>query len=144
MEAYAGNIAIMRDARQAALDGQWACEDPAGITYEKVVAAARDGADVLRGLFSRAGRKLGIGISHLIMLFNPTKIIITGKGVRAGNLIFDAMYATLDDYMPAKLGYQSTQITVQEWSEQDWARGAGALVLRELYKSPVGEVATDH
>jgi predicted NBD/HSP70 family sugar kinase len=143
VEAYAGNIAIMRDARQAALDGHWDCKDLDGFTYQDVVEAAQNGADVLRRLFARAGRMLGAGISHLILLFNPTKIIITGQGVWAGELIFDAMYSTLDKYISAKFDHQTTQIIVQQWTEQDWARGAGALVLQELYKSPVGQVATD-
>jgi len=143
VEAYAGNIAIMRDARQAALGGQWDCEDPGRFTYEDVVRAAQNGTDVLRRLFNRAGLMLGVGISHLITLFNPTKIIITGRGVRAGELVFDDMYSTLDNYLSAKFGRRTTQIIVQQWTEQDWARGAGALVLQELYKSPVGQVATD-
>lgn len=143
VEAYAGKIVIMRDARQAVLDGLWDCENPGHFTYEDVVRAAQNGADVLRRLFDRAGLMLGIGISHLITLFNPTKIIITGQGVRAGDLIFDAMYSTFDNYLSAKFGRQTTQIIVQQWTEQDWARGAGALVLQELYKSPVGQVATD-
>ena len=143
VEAYAGNIAIMRDARQAALDGRWGVEAPDAMTYEDVVEAARNGVDVLRGLFARAGEMLGVGIAHLMTLFNPSKIIITGKGVWAGELIFDDMYATLDSYISPKFGHKSTQIIVQQWAEQDWARGAGALVLRELYKTPVGQVATD-
>lgn len=143
VEAYAGKIAIMRDARQAVLDGLWDCEDAGHFTYEDVVRAAQNGADVLRRLFDRAGLMLGIGISHLITLFNPTKIIITGQAVGAGDLIFDAMYSTLGTCLSAKFGRQTTQIIVQQWTEQDWARGAGALVLQELYKSPVGQVATD-
>ena len=143
VEAYVGKIAIMRDARQAALDGQWDCENPEHFTYEDVVGAAQNGTAVLRQLFDRAGRMLGVGISHLITLLNPTKIIITGQGVRAGDLIFDVMYSTLENYLSAKFGRRTTQIIVQQWTKQDWARGAGALVLQELYKSPVGQVTTD-
>jgi predicted NBD/HSP70 family sugar kinase len=143
VEAYVGKIAIMRDARQVALDGQWDYENPDHFTYEDVVAAAQNGTAVLRQLFDRAGRMLGVGISHLITLFNPTKIIITGQAVRAGDLIFDVMHSTLENYLSAKFGRQTTQIIVQQWTKQDWARGAGALVLQELYKSPVCQVATD-
>jgi len=143
VEAYAGNIAIMRDARQAALDGHWDCKHPDRLTYEEVVSAAQNGADVLRRLFVRSGCMLGIGISHLITLLNPAKIIITGRGVRAGALIFDDMYSTLNNNLSTKFGNRTTQIIVKQWTEQDWARGAGALVLQELYKSPVGQVATD-
>jgi len=144
VEAYAGKIAIMRDARQAVTDGLWDCDTCDEFTYEDVVKAAKNGTDILGRLFNRAGGVLGVGISHLITLFNPDKVIITGQGVRAGNLIFDAMYPTLDRYTSAKFGRRTTEIIVQEWTEQDWARGAGALVLQELYKSPVGQLATDH
>ena len=134
----------MRDARQAALQGRWDVPDPEGFTYTDVVQAARDGSEVLRRLFARAGHILGIGISHLIALFDPKKIVITGQGVQAGGLIFDTMHATLDQYVSAKFGRRTVEIMVQEWTEQDWARGAGAMVLQELYKSPVGQVATHH
>ena len=143
VEAYAGKIAIMRDARQAAIDGQWDCEDPDLLSYDDVVRSAQNGSSVLRQLFNRAGRMLGVGISHLITLFNPAKIIITGQSVRAGDLIFDDMYSILDTYLSANFGPRTAEIIVQQWTEQDWARGAGALVLQELYKSPVDQVATD-
>jgi predicted NBD/HSP70 family sugar kinase len=142
LEAFVGNIAIMRNARLAALEGRWNCPNPDGFTYAEVVNAAKKGADVLADLFARAGRNLGIGLSHLITLFNPRKLIITGQGVQAGELIFDAMHATLDHYLSPRFGRRTVEIIVQQWTEQDWARGAGVMVLQELYKSPVGQVAT--
>jgi transcriptional regulator of PTS gene len=142
VEAYAGNIAIMRDARKAAADGHWDCEDPDRFTYEEMLRAAQAGVVVLRRLFSHAGQMLGIGVSHLVTLFNPAKIFITGQGVQAGELIFDAMFSTVEQCHSTRFGRRTTQIIVQQWTEQDWARGAGALVLQELYKSPVGQVAT--
>jgi predicted NBD/HSP70 family sugar kinase len=134
----------MRDAAQAALHGRWDCPDPDSFTYTDVVKAARDGSEALHHLFARAGHVLGIGISHLIALFNPRKIVVTGQGVQAGELIFNAMHAALDQHVSAKFGRRNVEIMVQEWTEQDWARGAGAMVLQELYKSPVGQMATHH
>ncbi len=144
VEAYAGNNSILRDARQAILDNQWQYDGPPDdITYEVVVDAARNGSVVLNQIFSHAGEMLGTGISHLITLFNPSKIIITGKGVLAGDLLFEPMNNALKDEIPAKFGRSSTQIMIQSWTEEDWARGAGALVFQELYKSPVGQMAAD-
>jgi transcriptional regulator of PTS gene len=144
VEAFAGNIAIMRDAKQAALKGRWGCPNPDEFTYTDVVRAAENGTEALRQLFSRAGHILGIGVSHLITLFDPRKIIITGQGVQAGELIFNDMYETLDRYVSPKFGRRTVEIIVREWTEEDWARGAGAMVLQELYKSPVGHVASQH
>lgn len=144
VEAYAGNIAILRDAREAALKGLWHCPDPDGFTHKDVVRAANEGAEALRELFARAGRILGIGISHLMALFDPQKIIITGRGVRAGDLIFSDMYRTLDQYVSPKFGRRNVEFIVQNWTEQDWAQGAGVMVLQELYKSPIGQMASHH
>ena len=69
---------------------------------------------------------------------------LEASGVQAGELIFNAMYETLDRYVSPKFGRRTVEIIVQEWTEQDWARGAGAMVLQELYKSPVGHVASHH
>jgi predicted NBD/HSP70 family sugar kinase len=142
VEAFVGNIAIMRSAREAARKGRWNCSNPDRFTHAEVVDAAKKGAEALVELFAQAGRVLGIGLSHLITLFNPRKLIITGQGVQAGELIFNAMHATLNRYLPPRFGRCSVEIIVQQWTEQDWARGAGVMVLQELYKSPVGQVAT--
>lgn len=106
--------------------------------------AAENGTQALRQIFSRAGRILGIGVSHLITLFDPGKIVITGQGVQAGELIFNDMHETLDQYVSPKFGRRTVEIIVQEWAEQDWAQGAGAMVLQELYKSPAGHLASQH
>jgi predicted NBD/HSP70 family sugar kinase len=141
LEAFVGNIAIMQCARLAILEGRWSWRNPDCFTYAEVVQAANKGAEVLAELFARAGRVLGIGLSHLITLFNPRKIIITGQGVQAGELIFESMHATLDRYLPPRIGRCTAEIVVKQWTEQDWARGAGVMVLQELFKSPVGQVA---
>jgi predicted NBD/HSP70 family sugar kinase len=144
VEAYAGKIAILRDARQAARENRWQCNDIQNLTYEEIVLAAQGGEETLRRIFMGAGEKLGIGLSNLITLYNPSKIVITGKGVQAGDFIFNPMFKTLNAISSARLYDQPCNILIQQWTEQDWARGAGGLVLRELYKTPVGQVAMDH
>jgi predicted NBD/HSP70 family sugar kinase len=137
VEAYAGNISILREAASLAEKGQWRPPDPDNITYDQVLQAARNGNRALAEVFRLAGSMLGVGISHLISLYSPAKIIIAGHGVRAGELLFNSMHETLPRYLPSKFGKPGTGILVQSWTDQDWARGAGTLVLQELYKSPV-------
>ncbi|MCP4686964.1 MAG: ROK family transcriptional regulator [Desulfobacterales bacterium] len=137
VEAYAGNISILRDARKSAREGGWRPADPDNVTYDDVLEAARGGVGELQEIFALAGRMLGVGVSHLITLYNPEKIIITGKGVRAREMLFDPMNESLRDLFPARFGRPSTEIVIQPWNKADWARGAGSLVLQELYKSPV-------
>lgn len=143
VEAYAGNISILRDARIAAQKGHWQPENTGEITYDDVLLAARKGQPILVDIFRIAGQKLGLGISHLITLFNPAKIVLTGKGVRAGGLLFDTMNAEVKRHLSTRFGPCETQLVVKRWSEEDWARGAGTLVLQELYKSPVSQMDGD-
>ncbi len=64
-------------------------------TIEEVLAEAKGGNAALREIYRRAGRTLGIGIGNIGKLFDPEKIIITGKGVLAGELLFGPMRETL-------------------------------------------------
>jgi predicted NBD/HSP70 family sugar kinase len=139
VEAYVGIIAILRDALESARKDEWQPANPKRITFEEVVEVARSKHKPLRQLFDRAGHKLGIGLVHLNTLFNPQKIIITGKGVLAGDMMFDAMQDSFRAYRPTRFGPTRTPLIIKQWTEQDWARGAGALVLQELYKSPVSQ-----
>ena len=49
------------------------------------------GEPALMEIFKTGGEILGLGISGLVQIFNPKKIIIAGEGVRAGGLLFDPM-----------------------------------------------------
>ena len=141
VEAYAGNISILRDASEVVRKGLWKPAGEGPIDYEHVLAAARDGNAALADIFATAGRVLGIGVAHLATLFNPAKIIFAGQGVQAAELMFDPLKASLTATLPSRFGQLAPQIVIQRWTELDWARGAGTLVLKELFKSPGTQMA---
>ena len=90
---------------------------------------------MLKEIFKHSGEILGLGISGLIQVFNPKKIIIAGEGVRAGSLLFEPMHKVIEANTSKEL-LESLEIVIQKWQDTDWARGAASLVLQELYKSP--------
>jgi len=139
LEAICGNNAIIREAREAALRGVWQPERIESICIEDVLAAARQGNQVLRDIYKRVGRTLGTGINNLQKLFDPEKIIISGKGVLAGELLFGPMSETLHKDISFDSNAR-TRLFVQEWKSINYARGAGALVLQEVYESPANRV----
>jgi len=139
LEAFVGNNAILRQAKEAAKKGKWKPADPNNITIEEVIQAAREGENCLKKIFKDAGRILGIGLSNLLEIFNPSKIIISGKGVNAGDLLFDTMHKTIPNHLSTKTDH-TTDVIVQAWNPTDNARGAGALVLQEVYKSPANRI----
>ena len=139
VEAYASDFSVLAAAEKAVARGQWKRGRENEITFEEVVTAAKKGQKALREIFQQAGQFLGLGLAGMIQVFNPAKIIISGDGVRAGDLMFKQMHATIAAHTNDEL-FTATEIAVQKWRDTDWARGAASLVLQELYKSPFNRV----
>jgi len=139
IEAYAADYKILEAAIMACKTGKWQCGDISSLTIEDVTSAARNGDPVLKKIFKGSGEILGLGISGLVQIFNPEKIIIAGEGVRAGDLLFKPMRRMIKKHTTAEL-YKTLKIVVQKWKDTDWARGAASMVLQELYKSPFDRI----
>jgi glucokinase-like ROK family protein len=139
IEAIVGNNAILREAEAAAQKGEWKPDNPHDITIDEVILAAREGAPCLRNIFARAGRILAIGLSNLILIFNPAKIIISGRGVKAGELLFDSMYNTIPQYTSSRTNGDA-EIVIKSWNQNAYALGSGTVVLQEIFKSPANRV----
>lgn len=139
IEAYASNFSILDEAQAAIDKGEWHHEHVPDLRFEEVVTAAQSGERILQNIFTNAGTFLGMGLAGLIQIFNPTKIIISGEGVRAGNLMFQSLRRTIRLHTNPAL-YDASEIVIQKWRDTDWARGAASLVLQELYKSPFNRV----
>lgn len=138
IEAFAGNYAILREARNLIGKGNWSSSDksPGEISFEDVLVELKRGNKALEVVYRKAGMILGVGIYNLMTLLNPELVIITGKGVQAGNTLFKHMFHSIDQLKTAKFGFDQTEIVIKDWTDEDWARESGSLVLREIYKSP--------
>lgn len=91
IESYAADYRILETAIEACKAGDWKCNGVSSLTIEEVTDIAKRGEPALRKIFKNAGEVLGLGISGLVQIFNPAKIIIAGEGVRAGALLFTPM-----------------------------------------------------
>jgi predicted NBD/HSP70 family sugar kinase len=87
-------------------------------------------------VLARAGVILGRAIANLINIFDPQLLLISGEGVRYGHWLLDSMHTAItENVMEALRG--DVQIQIEPWGDDDWARGAASLVLRELFEHPV-------
>jgi predicted NBD/HSP70 family sugar kinase len=135
VEAYASNFALLEAAGQAIAQGLWECSRQTELAIEDVTAAALEGAPALVDIYHKAGTMLGLGLSALIQIFSPQRIILSGEGVRVGDLIFAPMQTAIaQNTNPLIAG--AVEIVVHKWQDTDWARGAASLVLQEFYKAP--------
>lgn len=135
LEAFVADPALVRAAREATVSTPGG-PDPDHLTVERVTDLARAGDDALRAIFARAGRMLGMGIANLINVLNPALIIVSGEGVRAGDLLFQPMREAVARYAFNGL-VDDAEIVIQDWGDEAWARGAASLVLQHVYRSPI-------
>src|SRR3989304_8290936 len=128
LEAYVADPGLLRDAKKK-LGIQ-------KLAMDELLVLAEKGDKKAGAIFSSAGETLARGIANLINVFSPALIIISGEGVRAGNLLFDPMRVALGDYVMPGIT-EDTEIRIDTWDDNAWARGAAGLVLGELFKSPI-------
>jgi transcriptional regulator of PTS gene len=122
--------------------------------FETAGAAAKGsssagGTSALTGLIERAtagdahataaihrqGEKLGLGLSHVVNLVNPDKIIVAVESARHGELLEPWLRLSVAaNSFPAHLA--ATEIIFHTLDDQLWARGAAALMLRDIYSAP--------
>jgi len=133
--AYVGINAIMRDTLNIAFNELWYKFSKNEISMNNIIDEAKKGNHELRKVFERAGEVLGFGISQLIVLMNPKKIIITAIDVLADNIIFDPMFDSINRNLADHLREYRPEILIKKWDSEAFIRGAGTLVLQEIYKS---------
>jgi len=138
IEAFVGNNSILRDAKELVRQGKWSQSDlnPEDIEFNEVIAELSKGNAELKSIYRKAGEILGVGIYNMITMLAPERVIITGKGVAAGDKLFAPMFEQIEYLKTGKFGLSDSKIVIQEWTDGDWARESGTLVLREIYKSP--------
>ena len=133
LEAIASDVGIV----QAAIAAELASSDT---TIEALTERARAGDAALHQVFAAAGVALGMGVAHLINIFGPELVILTGEGLRAGDLLLDSLWGTLPRCTFGQR-LQQTEIATKAWDPawEPWARGAASLVLDDLLRLPLYE-----
>jgi N-acetylglucosamine repressor len=123
LEALIGEPALARQI--AAIRG-------AGTSLEEGAALARAGDAKLRAVFAHAGETLGLALSGVINVLNPTRVIVGGEGAQMVDLLLDPMRAALKGNCFDGL-FADLDLVVEPWGDEAWARGAAGLVLDELF-----------
>ena len=128
LESYLGESALLKQAQK---------ELGSDIrTIEDLIRAAEMGDERAVNILKSSGNLLGQQLANLINLFNPRLIIISGEGVRMGDVFFDGMRHAIEEHAVFEL-MQDTEIRINSWGDDVWARGAASLVIGELFNSPI-------
>jgi glucokinase len=94
LEAVASGTALGREGKLAAAGEPdsalaKAVQDGLEINGELVTDLALDGDEVARMAIGQIGRKLGVGLSSIVNIFNPEMIVVGGGVMAAGDLLLE-------------------------------------------------------
>lgn len=103
----------------------------------ELLERADHGDEAARFAFQRSGELLGIGLANLVNVLNPDCIVLTGEGTIVERHMFGPMEMVLRQHIFSELGVPLRILVEPIASYENWARGAGALVLRRFFASPV-------
>lgn len=101
--------------------------DPASLA-----ALAGQGDSVACEILDTAGRRLGAAAATFASLFDPETMVIGGEGVLFGSALLDPLVATLKE----KNFQRNTEVFIEFWNDDAWARGAAALAIDSFFSLP--------
>ena len=79
--------------------------------------------------------QLGFGIAQLTNLTNPARIILSGQGLQALDIMREPLAHAAQRWTAPELR-GTTEIVFVDEDDEVWARGAACAVLRQLYEAP--------
>ncbi|HVU14329.1 MAG TPA: ROK family transcriptional regulator [Phototrophicaceae bacterium] len=103
-------------------------------TPNDLVKSAQGGDETALRIFRDAGLTLGQSVANLVNVFNPSMIIISGEGVRAGDFLFEPMRTAIRRHSFWKLD-QEVDFRIEPLRDESWARGAASLVLKRVFET---------
>jgi N-acetylglucosamine repressor len=129
LEAYVSHHGILATYRSLVPDAP-------GLTIQDLVKLAQEGDKPALQALERTGTYLGAGLATLVNLFNPECLIIEGSRDWA-NLFLHTMKSSLSEHIFSQIGRDLELIIESDADLFNWARGAGCLVLRDFFSSPI-------
>ena len=102
------------------------------LDIQTIIETANQGDQFATSLLSDVGYNLGRGISYLLHIFNPEKIIIGGVVSLAGKYILDPVNYSLNQYSMAQIR-NKTDVQVSKLGKKSVILGAYAVFIRALF-----------
>jgi predicted NBD/HSP70 family sugar kinase len=102
----------------------------------ELIERADAGDERLRAVFAQVGKYLGRSLANLCGVIDPARIIFSGLNMRSSHYWLEpakeALFANVRAPMQGRL-----EFVLNDRDDVFWSRGAAALVLHQLYRSPL-------
>jgi predicted NBD/HSP70 family sugar kinase len=103
LEAYASDYGILRAAESLSPNTPPPSHAVDMDVMRSLESAARRGDGKAKAAYDTAGRAIGFSLARLIALLNPDRIVISGPGTAAFDLMEGAMHQALEEAVVAEL-----------------------------------------
>ncbi|HEY0791739.1 MAG TPA: ROK family protein [Chthoniobacterales bacterium] len=136
LEAYVGHWHISERAKEIYLQvGKILSSEAA--EPERLAVAAAGGDALAKELWEDIGLKLGVGLTNVIWLVNPDRIVIGGGVARAGELIFEPIRRTIQTRCE-KTFWEKLEVVPATLGNDAGIIGAATLALESEFLSVAG------
>ncbi len=133
LEAYVGSYALLREAHDAHV-----VTTPTAI--DDLMTAAAGGDARAQETLDQSGQIFGMGLSNLINLFDPERIILAGANYRFDHLYTEEVMARIGRGV-VNVDAPLPDIRVHQWGNIMWAKGAAAVGIEQVSALKVKEMA---
>jgi len=138
IESIASGMAIANTAKERLSKGEASLltdisgGDVSGITARDVVMAAELDDKMSCEILREAGEYLAIGVVNALHFFNPSLIILGGRLMASGNVLFDTMMKFIKENTVPPI-YDDVKIVRSEMGSRSAALGAALLHLEDYF-----------
>ncbi len=136
LETMASTQYIVENAkrliRQGVVSSLNEISDVDAIDLEAIVKAAKEGDEASKGIFTESARYLGIAISNIVNILNPSRIVIGKEFVKYSDLVIDYL-RNFVSVKALKASSTSVEIITSSMGERSSVIGAAIIPLRLLF-----------
>lgn len=130
-EAHSSEKSIVARYQQNRTDNRHSDDEP--ISIEQIINLARAGDREAAGVLKETAKFIGIGISNLLVGFSPQAVIVSGRIVRAWDLIKDEIEFLAE--RSVRQGTLHTVIRASSLGDYPTLKGSLSLVLARKFAS---------
>ena len=105
----------------------------ASLGFEEILKLNRDGNKNIQKIITEAGYYIGVGVSNLVNILNPSHIIIGGELSLAGDNLFKSIDTAMKEYSVSS-SYKAVKVIPASLGEKGGALGAATLILKKIFE----------
>lgn len=132
LQTFATGSAIAKQAKQVLEKSVENKVDQFSITGEKVYELALAGNEDFVKILENTGTVIGIGLTNLIHIINPNKIVLGGGVTKSSTLILPAICKSIEQHALTPRA-KKTEVVISELGDDATITGAIALLLVDLF-----------